>query len=362
MTLSYRRLVASILLLCPLTVLAQDSLPADIDVVPMGAGRLFVSQQGLTLYTYKRDSEQPGTSVCVDECATLWPPVIALEGAEAVGEWSVIRRQDGSQQWAYKGRPVYRYTKDTHPGAMIGEKASGTWDVLFEPESTPPGISIKGSLDGQILVDLRGNTVHTSDSDVCDKHCVKDWRPLEAPWMAAPIDANWSVTRRDDGLTQWTYKDQPLFTYAGDMTGVASGDRDVPGWPVVLLQEGPELPDWVTIQETDFGAVLADANRMTLYYLVSDPQQIERETCDAQCEEINWQPVTVLSGDKPVGNWSTTESVDGTRQWTYLGRPVFTYLHDELPGDINGDKFGAGSGVRGGWAAIVQGTLIQQLF
>ena len=351
-----------VLLLVPLLAIAEDPRPVEINVVEMGAGRLFVNSEGLTLYTFKRDREQPGSSLCIDDCALQWPPALVTENAGAVGQWSVIERSDGTQQWAHRGSPVYTYVKDTHAGAMVGEKASGFWDVLFEPINTPPSISIQGSRIGQSLVDFDGRGLYMNHSDSCTDACLKDWRPLEAAWMAESNDSEWTITIHVSGVRQWTYKQQLLFTFAGDNEARAlRGGRADQGWQRAVLQDAPGLPDWVTFQETDFGPVFGDENRMTLYYLVNDPEQIARETCNAQCVQDNWRSVSAAADTVPVGNWSTHQLANDQYQWTYLGLPVYTYLHDDIPGDTRGDKFGAGAGVRGGWMAILTDTLTQKL-
>ena len=335
-------------------------MPPNIGVVQMGAGRLFVDEQGFTLYTYKRDGEQPGTSVCIEDCAVDWPPVAVPRDAAPVGDWSVILRPDGSAQWAHKAKPVYRYARDTHPGAINGANASGFWDVLFDPVATPPGIRIDATTAGQVLVDHEGRPLFTNPTEECRDACMADWRPVEAPWLAQPINPDWSIAQRQDGLAQWAFQSQALFTYAGVNTVT---DRHVRrGWRPVILQPAPALPDWVTFQETDFGPVLADGNRMTLYYIVSDPKVIALRTCNSACEKEHWQPVIAPPGTEPIGNWSTLQLADGSLQWVYLGRRVFTYRHDKLPGDINGDKFASGAAIRDGWHAILKETLIQKLF
>jgi predicted lipoprotein with Yx(FWY)xxD motif len=59
------------------------------------------------LYTYDKD----GVSVsrCTEGCASAWPPLLASVGetGEKVGDWTIIGRDDGRRQWAYKGHPVY---------------------------------------------------------------------------------------------------------------------------------------------------------------------------------------------------------------------------------------------------------------
>ena len=85
---------------------------------------------GLTLYVYKGD--KPGVSACSAGCARAFPPYEAPAQARAHGDYGIIRRDDGHLQWAYKGRPLYRYAGDSAPGQHGGENAGGNWSVLHD--------------------------------------------------------------------------------------------------------------------------------------------------------------------------------------------------------------------------------------
>ena len=82
-------------------------------------GKAWVDSKGMTLYTFSRD--EIGKSNCVDLCATGWPPLSAQAGAEPIGEWTIFLRADGIQQWAYDGKPLYTWVKDTKPGDVTGD-------------------------------------------------------------------------------------------------------------------------------------------------------------------------------------------------------------------------------------------------
>ena len=79
---------------------------------------------GKALYTFDKDAT-PGKSVCNGQCAQYWPPLAAAADAKATADWTVITRDDGSKQWAYKGKPVYGYLPDTAHEAGTGEKVAG---------------------------------------------------------------------------------------------------------------------------------------------------------------------------------------------------------------------------------------------
>lgn len=71
------------------------------------------------LYTFARDTT-PGKSACNDQCATAWPPLAAAADAKDDGDWTVVTRNDGTKQWAYKGKPLYTYVRDTAGQAPTG--------------------------------------------------------------------------------------------------------------------------------------------------------------------------------------------------------------------------------------------------
>jgi predicted lipoprotein with Yx(FWY)xxD motif len=54
---------------------------------------------------------------------------MALEDAKATGEFTVIVRDDGKKQWAFKGKPLYYWAKDTKPGDKTGDGFNKVWQV-----------------------------------------------------------------------------------------------------------------------------------------------------------------------------------------------------------------------------------------
>ena len=91
-------------------------------------GKVLTDAKGMTLYTFAKDAD--GKSACNGPCATNWPPLKAGTDAKAMGDWSVITRDDGSKQWAYKGKPLYAWVKDTKPGDITGDGfLNGAWSL-----------------------------------------------------------------------------------------------------------------------------------------------------------------------------------------------------------------------------------------
>jgi predicted lipoprotein with Yx(FWY)xxD motif len=81
----------------------------------------------MTLYT--SDNDPAGKSACNGPCATNWPPLIASAEDTASGDYSIVVREDGSRQWAYKGKALYFWSKDQKPGDMSGEGFRNVWHV-----------------------------------------------------------------------------------------------------------------------------------------------------------------------------------------------------------------------------------------
>ncbi|MBX3606618.1 MAG: hypothetical protein KF788_15170 [Piscinibacter sp.] len=88
---------------------------------------VLTGKNGMTLYTFDRDPAGAGKSVCNGPCATNWPPLYAEDGAGASGDWSVVTRDDGKKQFAYKGKPLYYWVKDAKPGDRTGDNFNNVW-------------------------------------------------------------------------------------------------------------------------------------------------------------------------------------------------------------------------------------------
>lgn len=92
-------------------------------------GDILTGPNGMTLYTFANDRE-PGKSACNGPCAQNWPPFVPEASAPAPEPpLSVIARDDGSKQYAYKGKPLYYWKNDAKPGDTTGHKVRDVWFV-----------------------------------------------------------------------------------------------------------------------------------------------------------------------------------------------------------------------------------------
>jgi predicted lipoprotein with Yx(FWY)xxD motif len=125
-TMSLRIVLAAGVLVFGLAGVAAAADMVDVVTVhDSGIGKVLVDKKGMTLYTF--DKDPAGKSVCNGKCAENWPPLLATSQAQASGDFSLITRDDGKKQWAYKGKPLYLWVKDAKPGDTSGDKVNNVW-------------------------------------------------------------------------------------------------------------------------------------------------------------------------------------------------------------------------------------------
>jgi len=98
--------------------LAQTAEPAKVG--DTSKGKVLVDAKGMTLYTLDRDTA-PNKSTCSGQCAINWSPLMVSGDAKDAGNWTVVTRDNGSKQWAYKGKPLYFCKDDKKPGDTDGD-------------------------------------------------------------------------------------------------------------------------------------------------------------------------------------------------------------------------------------------------
>jgi predicted lipoprotein with Yx(FWY)xxD motif len=114
---------AAAILLAACSSMMAAAAPATV------ADGVLVGPNGMTLYTFDRDAMGSGKSMCNGACATNWPPLMASAGDAGSGDWSVVVRDDGARQWAYRGKPVYYWAKDAKAGDRTGDGFNNVWHL-----------------------------------------------------------------------------------------------------------------------------------------------------------------------------------------------------------------------------------------
>lgn len=230
--------------------------PSVVDIRKTMLGHVLVeAATQRTLYVY-HDASSAGPA-CDAECTRTWVPLKAPMMASGRNDWSVVTREDGTRQWAYKGNALYRFAGDWNPGETMGHREEGPWRAaILQPRAPLPGwVTVQGSDTGFILADEEGRTLYGRTAsriprpppeiqalrqeleDRCGVECPgSPWIPVIASADDRSV-ANWTLVAREDGKQQWAFKGEPLYTNAHDeipgaLHGVRSGDRS---WHALML-------------------------------------------------------------------------------------------------------------------------------
>jgi predicted lipoprotein with Yx(FWY)xxD motif len=103
---------------------AAAAMPASVKA----AGGMLTDAKGMTLYTWDNDKEA-NKSACNGNCLNNWPVLKAEASDKDMGDWKVITRDDGSKQWAYKGKPLYYFVMDKAAGDKAGDGRGMVWHI-----------------------------------------------------------------------------------------------------------------------------------------------------------------------------------------------------------------------------------------
>jgi predicted lipoprotein with Yx(FWY)xxD motif len=342
--------------------LAKEPVPAGSGIVAQERplGTVFLNAAGMPLYVYDPDKKS-GKSTCTEKCATAWPPLMAAPDSQPTGSWTLAAREEGGNQWAFEGNPVYTFAKDTLPGLAVGENAQDIWHIAIKFAPRPRDVIYRGTAVGRIAADIKGMALYSFDGDTadgagCSAACLQQWKPMQAPGAASAV-GDWSVVeRKDDGEPQWAYKGKPVYHYAGDVNpGDMAGEGIEGKWHVLIMDPTPSTPKWITVQQSEVGPIFANAKGQTLYTLTADIETIKKVSCDEACLKEHFVVVLaeghMAAQTVPGSNWGAVRNPQGQMQWTFRGKFLYSFNGDKKPGDINATAFG-GNGLGATWAAI----------
>jgi predicted lipoprotein with Yx(FWY)xxD motif len=156
----------------------------------------------------------------------------------------------------------------------------------------------------------------------------------------------WSIIAREDGIKQWAYEGHALYTSPEDKApGQTNGiSRGVPLYVPIDTPEGIRVIRGAGISDKTHrdneGVFLtttrpdrAGAAQLTLY--TYDLDTAKESKCDLQCAKI-WEPLLAPTVARPTGEWTVVKRGDGALQWAFRRKPLYTYVDDFNPGDVNG--------------------------
>lgn len=209
---------------------------------------------GKSLYTFEGDPKQ-AEKACTGKCTSVWQPVVAPRIVSGKGDFSAVLRNDGINQWTYKGRALYTYFDDAAYGDAFGINADSRFEVAAVARYwTPANVKIQRTPKmGIVLATEAGQTLYRRSAYIyqsggghslrrgdpirpavgrdlggdprCQRECDM-WHPLLAP-ANAKAWGDWSTVTRPDGSKQWTQRGFALWTYDGDkLPGDMNGNDD----------------------------------------------------------------------------------------------------------------------------------------
>ena len=98
----------------------------------------------------------------------------------------------------------------------------------------------------------------------------------------------------------------------------------------------------LSVASSDLGDIVVDGKGMTVYVFDKDTQGTDKSACDGACADL-WPAVTTQSDspklDGVTGTVGTIEALDGGKQVTLDGWPLYTYAKDTAAGDVTGQAF-----------------------
>ncbi|RZU64492.1 putative lipoprotein with Yx(FWY)xxD motif [Microterricola gilva] len=122
------------------------------------------------------------------------------------------------------------------------------------------------------------------------------------------------------------------------MMALAGCAQDAPAPSSTESDVAAANPD-ITVAGSPIGEIVVNGEGMTAYFFDKDTAGAEASACTGECA-ANWPAITTES-DTPVvdgvtGTVGTITDADGNHQITIDGRPIYTFVKDMAPGDVNG--------------------------
>ena len=358
------------------------------------AGFVLTTPQGMTLYTSRFDEATPGKSKCNNTrytmqsarqfgrvpipaaatrktCAQKRPPFLADAKASPVGDWSLITRDDGARQWAFNGRPLYTSTKDHKPGQVNGVliiNANILWGAAMAPLDLPPGFRLVRRQEGLVVATADGRPAyvrHGARLQPAGTGSASLLQRIEAPSFGK-VGGKWAIVAAG-GVQQYAFNGEPLYVLPEGYTDLDAQAEG--GWATAVYRSASPIPADFGTRITLLGKVFTTKKGMTLYsfscmegeigdYIPCDDPGDAAAYVSALCGDAKecsrrWRPYLASANARPSGGFTIEDVPDpifldpaGTtappgsprvKAWAYNGKPLYTFVDDDEPGQILGD-------------------------
>ena len=127
---------------------------------------------------------------------------------------------------AFGGFALFHKSKTPTPAATSSTSSQSTAAAVNNAVlTTKTNASV-----GAYLTDASGNTLYTYGADStgvsnCTGSCLSTWPAYQDKGATTGLPTNVStLSRSDNGQTQYTYKGKPLYTFSGDSQGQVTGN------------------------------------------------------------------------------------------------------------------------------------------
>jgi predicted lipoprotein with Yx(FWY)xxD motif len=304
---------------------------------------------------------------CLDDCLTRWRPAPASAQAQPLGDWTIVARSDGARQWAFRDKPVYTflkekefkdnvhfyYTRET-PGRVqqvAGTGVDGAVVAEADPGDRmklPIGVRVVENLTAPGMILASGPIsapIYTYTGTAAEERGLpREFRPYPASMADQPL-GEFNIRTLPDGLRQWTFRNQPLFTFDGDIEPrMVNGPAAAKGMVPAVVFRFYTPPEIVVRHDERSRGLLTEAKTGNLLYVRDrlaggggrfgperlDPlvgKAIGITGCDRACEK-EWKPLIAPKDAQPRGHWTLYDRPDGTKQWAYRTYALYTHPSD----------------------------------
>ena len=119
----------------------------------------------------------------------------------------------------------------------------------------------------------------------------------------------------------------------------------------VTADAAKSKPKALSLRSTSLGKVIVDRKKRTLYMLSADGKN--KSHCSGACA-TNWPPAKAPKNPKlgaglKKSKLRVIKRGDGSKQLAYGGHPLYEFIGDSKPGDVNGEGLVEFGGV---WHAV----------
>jgi len=226
----------------------------NIDSLQREVSYLTDATNGMSLYTFDKDTLFPTTTNCDADCQKIWP--IFTGGNTASMDITVF--DTNTSHLAYRQHPMYFFKNDAVVGDVNGDNVKNVWHLIYAPAGTNDAqtkfSSRTNSMTQTFLTGKDGMSLYTFDKDdINESVCygTPDTKPLGS------CEARWPVFYTSD------FTNLPEGTQASDF-GTIDRDltkelKDANGKPVATKQttyKGQPLYYW--FKDTKPGDTIGD--------------------------------------------------------------------------------------------------------